>query len=74
MSLALPQPPELEFDEEEYTVDMAFPEAKVVIEADGPLHFMRNTAIATGRTAGQFGDVIQKIDRPNTAVVGLFAA
>ena len=50
--LSLPHTIELEYSEEEYTVDMAFPEARVVVEADGPLHFMRNEQRATGRTIG----------------------
>lgn len=40
----------LEHNHSEYTLDIALPALQLAIEADGPLHFMRNTHVATGRT------------------------
>lgn len=41
---------ELEYTQVEYTIDMALPCIKLAVEADGPLHFMRNVPKAIGRT------------------------
>ena len=51
-SLGLPCRPELECTQTEYIIDIAFPDVKLAIEVDGPLHFMRNAPKPTGRTAG----------------------
>ena len=40
----------LEHYHSEYTLDIAVPALQLAIEADGPLHFMQNQPIATGRT------------------------
>ena len=45
---------ELEYTQVEYTIDMALPCIKLAVEADGPLHFMRNVPKAIGRTLGKF--------------------
>lgn len=52
-SLPLNYGVELEYMQAEYTVDMALPEVRLAVEADGPLHFMRNVPRATGRTLGE---------------------
>ncbi|DBA90245.1 hypothetical protein WJX77_003060 [Trebouxia sp. C0004] len=49
-SLPLNYDVELEYTQAEYTVDMALPRIKLAVEADGPLHFMRNVPKAIGRT------------------------
>ena len=51
-SLGLPCKLELECTQTEYVIDIAFPDVKLAIEVDGPLHFMRNAPKPTGRTAG----------------------
>lgn len=51
-SLGLPCKWELECTRTEYVIDIAFPDVKLAIEVDGPLHFMRNAPKPTGRTAG----------------------
>ena len=40
----------LEHHHSEYTLDIAVPGLQLAIEADGPLHFMQNQPMATGRT------------------------
>ncbi len=37
----------------EYAIDIALPELRLAIEADGPTHFMKNVPKFTGRTLGQ---------------------
>ncbi|KAL0049875.1 hypothetical protein WJX82_011534 [Trebouxia sp. C0006] len=49
-SLPLNYDVELEYMQAEYTIDMALPRIKLAVEADGPLHFMRNIPKAIGRT------------------------
>ncbi len=53
-SLPLNYDVELEYMQAEYTIDMALPRIKLAVEADGPLHFMRNVPKAIGRTLGKF--------------------
>ena len=53
-SLPLNYDVELEYMQAEYTIDMALPQIKLAVEADGPLHFMRNVPKAIGRTLGKF--------------------
>lgn len=53
-SLPLNYDVELEYMQVEYTIDMALPRIKLAVEADGPLHFMRNVPKAIGRTLGEF--------------------
>ena len=52
-SLHLHQEVVSEQTESEYTLDVAIPAARLAIEADGPLHFMRNVPRATGKTLGR---------------------
>ncbi|KAL0042486.1 hypothetical protein WJX79_001309 [Trebouxia sp. C0005] len=49
-SLPLNYDVELEYMQAEYAIDMALPQIKLAVEADGPLHFMRNVPKAIGRT------------------------
>ena len=44
---------EVEYVQAEYVIDMALPDIRLAIEADGPRHFMRNVPKANGRTLGQ---------------------
>ncbi len=53
-SLPLNYDVDLEYMQAEYTIDMALPRIKLAVEADGPLHFMRNVPKAIGRTLGKF--------------------
>lgn len=53
-SLPLNYDVELEYMQAEYAIDMALPQIKLAVEADGPLHFMRNVPKAIGRTLGKF--------------------
>ena len=48
----------LEHQYSEYTLDIALPAAQLAIEADGPLHFMQNCHIATGRTLCKLQSVL----------------
>lgn len=52
-SVSLPCKLEVEYVATDYTIDMALPSMRLAIEADGPLHFMRNVARPAGRTLGQ---------------------